>query len=49
MEETLQCVSARGASDLACHLKLGVGKKNGMFHFCFVFVGVVFLSPTLLP
>lgn len=38
MEETLQCVSARGANDLACSLKLGVGKGNGTFRFCFFFV-----------
>lgn len=38
MEETLQCVSARGANDLACCLKLGVGKGNGTFHFCFFFL-----------
>lgn len=37
MEETLQCVSAQGANDLACCLKLGVGKGNGTFHFCFLF------------
>lgn len=37
MEETLQCVSARGANDLACCLKLGVGKRNGMFQFYFFF------------
>lgn len=35
-EETLYCVSAWGANDLACRLKLGVGKGNGMFRFCFV-------------
>lgn len=39
MEETLQCVSARGANDLACRLKLGVGKGNGTFlFFCFFFL-----------
>lgn len=44
MEETLQCVSARGANDLACCLKLGVGKRNGMFQFYFFifFLGVCF-------
>lgn len=31
MEETLQCISARGANDLAYCLKLGVGKGNGTF------------------
>lgn len=35
MEETLQCVAARGASDLACHLKMGAGNGTGMFHFWF--------------
>lgn len=33
MEETLQCVSARGASNLACSLNLGVGKGNERFAF----------------
>lgn len=42
MEETLQCVSARRASDLACCLKLGVGKGNGTFRFCFFFCFVFF-------
>lgn len=28
MEETLQCVAAWGASDLACHLKMGAGEWN---------------------
>lgn len=44
MEETLQCVSARGASDLACSIKLGVGKGNERFVFVsfsfFVFFSV---------
>lgn len=35
MEETLQYVSARGASDLACSLNLGVGKGNGTARFVF--------------
>lgn len=43
VEETLQCVSVRGADDLACCLKLGVGKGNGTFHFCFYFC--FFFSP----
>lgn len=46
MEETLQYVSARGASDLACCLNLGVGKGNGtlsldffvLFLFFFLFL-----------
>lgn len=37
MEETLQCVAARGASDLACHLKMGAGNGTGTVHFCFFF------------
>lgn len=42
MEETLQCVSARGANDLACRLKIGgVGKGNGTFRFC-LFSGFFF-------
>lgn len=40
MEETLQCVAAWGASDLACHLKMGAGEWNWdvsflVFFFCF--------------
>lgn len=42
MEETLQCVAAWGASDLACHLKMGAGNGTGMFPFCF-FVLVLLL------
>lgn len=42
MEETLQCVAAGEASDLACHLKMGVGNGTGTFHFCY-FVLVLLL------
>lgn len=44
MEKTLQCVSVRGANDLACCLKLRVGKGNGTFHFCFFFCFLFFFS-----
>lgn len=43
MEETLQCVAAWGASDLACHLKMGAGNRTGTFHFSFFFVLVLLL------
>lgn len=43
MEETLQCVAARGASDLACHLKMGAGNGTGTVHFSFFFFLLLFL------